>query len=50
MMVLSAPRQGRRQLQLHALRLRTMLLWLIHLVENLLGTKDKAVAYVPCNL
>ena len=50
MMLLSAPRRGCRELRLHALRLRTMLLWLIHLVENLLGTKDEADAYVPSNL
>ena len=50
MMLLSAPRRGGRELRLHALRLRTMLLWLIHLVEDLLGTKDEADAYVPSNL
>jgi len=47
MMVLSAPRRGRRELRLEVLRLRTMLLWLIHLIENLLGTRDQADAYVP---
>ncbi|MCA1671842.1 MAG: transposase [Actinobacteria bacterium] len=47
MMLLSTPRRGRRELRLASLRLRTMLLWLIHLVENLLGTRDEADAYVP---
>lgn len=47
MMLLSKPRRGRRELRLESLRLRTMLLWLIHLVETLLGTSDKADAYVP---
>ena len=35
MMLLSAPRRGGRELRLHALRLRTMLLWLIHLRGSL---------------
>ncbi len=47
MKLLSTPRRGRRALRLEALRLRTMLLWLIHLVEELLGTNDQADAYVP---
>lgn len=47
MMLLSAPRRGRRTLRLEALRLRTMLLWLIHLIEKLLGTQDEATAYEP---
>lgn len=47
MMLLSKPRRGRRELRLESLRLRTMLLWLIHLVETLLGTRDEADAYVP---
>jgi hypothetical protein len=47
MMLLSEPRRGRRALRLGSLRLRTMLLWLTHLVEELLGTKDEAVAYEP---
>jgi len=49
MTLLSAPRRGGRELRLQTLRLRTMLLWLIHLVENLLGTKDETDAYVPSN-
>jgi putative transposase len=49
MMLLSVPHCGRRQLRLETLRLRTMLLWLIHLVEKLLGIRDEAEAYVPTN-
>jgi hypothetical protein len=49
LMLLSTPRRGGRELQLVKLRFRTMLLWLIHLVESLLGTHDKTEAYAPAD-
>jgi DDE family transposase len=45
--LLSRPCRGGRAIQLEKLRLRTMLLWLIHLIEELLGTEDSTEAYVP---
>jgi hypothetical protein len=45
--LLSRPRRGGRVIQLEKLRLRTMLLWLVHVIEELLGTEDSTQAYVP---
>jgi hypothetical protein len=45
--LLSRPHRGGRVIQLEKLRLRTMLLWLVHLIEELLGTEDSTEAYVP---
>ena len=39
--VLSSPRRGRRQLRLERLRFKAMLLWLLHVVESLLGVADE---------
>ena len=47
LLLLSEPRRGRRQIRLERLRFRTMLLWLIHLIESLYDTYDQAIAYVP---
>lgn len=47
LMVLSEPRRGGRALRLEKLRFRTMLLWLIHLVESIFGVRDETRAYAP---
>jgi putative transposase len=48
LMALATPRRGGRQLRLERLRLRTLLLWLMHVVEAELGVQEEAVtAYVP---
>lgn len=47
LLLLSEPRRGRRQIRLEQLRFRTMLLWLIHLVESLYDTFDQTIAYIP---
>jgi putative transposase len=48
--VLSTPQRGGRQLRLDKLRFRTLLLWLVHLVEALLGFHDATDAYEPTDL
>ena len=48
--VLSTPRRGQRDLRLDKLPFRTMLLWLIHLVEEVLGVHDATQAYAPTDL
>src|SRR5262249_39409097 len=45
--VLATPRRGRRRLNLHRLRFRTMLHWLLHVTELALGWKDYASAELP---
>jgi len=50
LLVLSTPRRGGRLLCLEKLRFRTMLLWLIHLVEETLGVHDATEAYEPTEL
>ncbi len=50
LLVLSTPQRGGRQLRLDKLRFRTLLLWLVHLVEALLGFHDAADAYEPTEL
>jgi putative transposase len=45
--VLAQPCRGGRQLRLEALRLRAMLLWIVHLVEAELGVHDETIAYAP---
>jgi len=47
LLVLSTPQRGGRQLRLDKLRFRTLLLWLVHLAEALLGFHDAADAYEP---
>jgi putative transposase len=50
LLVLSTPRPGRRELRLEKLRFRTMLLWLIHLVESVHGVHDATEAHAPTTL
>jgi Transposase DDE domain len=50
LLVLSTPRRGGRDLCLEKLRFRTMLLWLLHLVEETLGVHDATEAYEPTEL
>jgi putative transposase len=50
LLVLSTPRRGGRVLRLDKLRFRTMLLWLLHLVEETLGVHDATEAYEPTEL
>lgn len=50
LLVLSTPRRGERELRLDKLRFRTMLLWLIHLVESVLGVRDATQAHAPTTL
>jgi hypothetical protein len=50
LLFLSTPRRGGRDLCLEKLRFRTMLLWLLHLVENTLGVHDATEAYEPTEL
>ena len=40
---LSTPRRGGRQLNLHYLRLATLLIWLVHLAEQTFGINDSVV-------
>jgi putative transposase len=47
LLVLSEPRRGGRALRLDKLRFRTMLLWLLHLVEETLGVHDAIEAHEP---
>jgi putative transposase len=47
LLLLSEPRRGRRQIRLERMRFRTMLLWLIHLIESLYDTHDQAMAHAP---
>jgi Transposase DDE domain len=44
--VLARPRRGGRQICLELLRFRTMLLWLVHVAEATLGTRDTTPAYL----
>jgi hypothetical protein len=44
--VLARPRHGGRAICLELLRFRTMLLWLVHVAEATLGTRDTAPAYL----
>lgn len=44
--VLARPRRGGRAICLELLRFRTMLLWLVHVAEARLGTRDMAPAYL----
>jgi putative transposase len=50
LLVVSIPRRGGRNLCLAKLRFRTMLLWLLHLVEETLGVHDATEAYEPTEL
>jgi Transposase DDE domain len=50
LLVLSTPRRGGRELRLEKLRFRTMLLWLMHLVEETLGVHDATEACAPTQL
>jgi hypothetical protein len=50
LMVLSTPQRGGRRLRLEKLRFRTLLLWLVHLVESILGFDDASAAYEPTEL
>jgi Transposase DDE domain len=43
--VLAVPRRGGRKIVLELLRFRTMLLWLVHVVEAELGIEDTTPAY-----
>jgi hypothetical protein len=44
--VLAIPRRGGRKIELEVLRFRTMLLWLVHVAEERLGTEDMTTAYM----
>jgi hypothetical protein len=44
--VLARPRRGGRAIDLEMLRFRTMLLWLQHVAEATLGTRDTTTAYL----
>ncbi len=50
LLVLSVPRRGGRLVCLEKLRFRTMLLWLMHLVESILGVLDVTQAHAPTEL
>jgi Transposase DDE domain len=50
LLVLSSPHRGGRLLRLEKLRFRTLLLWLIHLVESVLGVHDATQAHAPTEL
>lgn len=41
---LASPRRGARQLNLHKLRFKTLLMWLTHLAEEVFGIDDRVVA------
>lgn len=45
--VLATPRRGNRRLNLHRLRFRTLLLWLLHVAEHALGIIDLVIAQLP---
>jgi putative transposase len=44
--LLARPRRGGRKIELELLRFRTMLLWLVHVAEETLGTEDTTVGYL----
>jgi len=46
LLVLARPRRGGRVIDLEMLRFRTMLLWLQHVAEATLGTRDTTTAYL----
>jgi hypothetical protein len=41
---LATPRRGGRQLNLHTLRFRTLLMWLTHFAEETFGIDDQVIA------
>jgi len=45
--VLATPRRGNRRLNLHRLRFRTLLLWLLHVAEAALGLYELVIAQLP---
>jgi Transposase DDE domain len=50
LLLLSTPHRGARQLRLDKLRFRTLLLWLMHLVESVLGVHDTTQSHPPTEL
>ncbi len=45
--VLSSPRRGTRLLRLERMRFKTMLLWLLHVAESVLGVTDEVATQRP---
>lgn len=45
--ILSSPRRGQRRLRLERMRFKTMLLWLLHVVESLFGVVDETTTERP---
>ena len=46
--VLARPRRGSREIRLDLLRFRRMLLWLAHVVEQILGVQDSVTIQLGC--
>jgi hypothetical protein len=45
--ILSSPRRGNRQIRLERMRFKTMLLWLLHVAEAILGISDETFTERP---